>query len=79
MKLRTLKLSSRLVVLAAMLLFLGFLSRPAPASASFCSHLCENHCVEVYWQCVRDNPGQDCCEVTNACLDSCGDCPRWCF
>lgn len=80
MKLRTLKLSLRLAFLAAMLFSLVFLSSPAPASASYCSHVCENHCEEVYWQCVRENPpGQDCCPVTNACLDGCGDCPRWCF
>jgi hypothetical protein len=79
MKLRTLKLSLRLAFLAAMFLSILSLSSPAPASASYCSHLCENYCTALFWDCVGDSQGRDCCVVANECMDSCGDCPRWCF
>jgi hypothetical protein len=80
MKLRTLKLSLRLAFLAAMLVSIVSLSSPATASASYCSHLCENHCSNQFWDCVAGYyPGVDCCVQANECLDSCGDCPRWCF
>ncbi len=49
MKLRTLKLSLRLAFLAAMLVSIVSLSSPTPASASYCSHLCENHCSSKFW------------------------------
>jgi hypothetical protein len=81
MKLRTLKLSLRLAFLAAMLFSLVSLSSPGPASASYCSHLCENHCTAQFWACLDDpaNPYEYCCTQANQCLDACGDCPRWCF
>lgn len=81
MTLRTLKLSLRLAFLAAMLFSIVSLSSPAPASASYCSHLCENYCTAVYWDCLYQPNGDQeyCCAVANSCMDSCGDCPRWCF
>lgn len=85
MTLRTLKLSLRLAFLAAMLFSIVSLSSPVPGSASYCSRLCENYCTAVYWDCLYPPGGQMggsneyCCDVANSCMDSCGDCQRWCF
>lgn len=80
MKLRTLKLSLRLAFLAAMLFSLFSLSSPAPASASYCNHQCENYCTYQFWACQGPGgPTEYCCAQAEECLAACGDCPRWCL
>lgn len=80
MTLRTLKLSLRLAFLAAMLFSLFSLRSPAPASASYCSHLCENYCTAQFWDCQGGGgPTEYCCAQADQCMDACGDCPRWCL